>query len=123
MDIRPIRTDADYDAAISAMDTVWDTSDDTAAGDRREVLAILIEAYERDQVKLPALTPVEAIRARMDMEGFTVANLMALIGPSASAVLNRRRKLTMDMARKLHVEWQIPAEILIQPYALKPQRP
>ena len=122
MDIQPIRTDADYDAAGMAVDALWSAPDGTQAGDRREVLAILIDAYERESVRLSALTPVDAIRARMDTEGFTIADLTALIGPSASTVLNRRRRLTMDMARKLHAEWQIPADILIQPYALKPHR-
>jgi len=120
MDIQPIRTDADYSAAISAIDTLWGAPDGTAAADRREVLAVLIDAYERDSLPPSAITPVEAIRARMDMEGFTIADLMALIGPSASAVLDGRRRLTMDMARKLHFEWKIPAEMLIQPYAVKP---
>ncbi len=122
MDIQPIRTDADYDAAIMAVNVLWSAPAGTEAADSRDVLAILIDAYERDALPPSSLTPVEAIRARMDMEGFTVTDLRALIGPSASTVLNRRRRLTLDMARKLHAEWQIPAEILIQPYAVKPHR-
>lgn len=121
MDIRPIRTDADYRVAISAIDGLWNAPDGTKAADCRDVLAVLIDAYERDSLPPSAITPVEAIRARMDMEGFTIADLVALIGPSASAVLAGQRRLTMDMARKLHFEWQIPADMLIQPYAVKPQ--
>ena len=121
MDIHPIRTEQEHTAALEEIDALWGAEEGTSAADRLSVLTTLVDAYEQDHFVLPAIDPVEAIRARMDMEGLTQADLAELVGSQsrASEILNRKRGLTMEMAHKLHTEWQIPAELLITPYELK----
>ena len=121
MDIHPIRTEQEHAAALDEIDALWGAEAGTSAADRLSVLTTLVDAYEHDTFVLPTIDPVEAIEARMDMEGYTRADLAVLIGSQsrASEILNRKRGLTMEMAHKLHAEWKIPAELLITPYALK----
>lgn len=121
-DIRPIRTEADYEWALDEVARYFDKEPKkgTPQGDRFEVLLGLIEAYEAKHWAISAPDPVEAIKAQMEQTGRTQADLAALIGsrPRASEILKRQRALTMPMIRKLSADWKIPAEVLIQPYAL-----
>jgi HTH-type transcriptional regulator/antitoxin HigA len=121
MDIHPIRTEQEHAAALVEIDALWGAEEGTSDADRLSVLTTLVDAYEHDAFPLPSIDPVEAILARMDMEGYTRADFAVLIGSQsrASEILNRRRGLTMEMAHKLHSEWKIPAELLITPYVLK----
>lgn len=121
MDIHPIRTEQEHAAALVEIDALWGAEEGTSDADRLSVLTTLVDAYEHDTFPLPAIDPVEAILARMDLEGYTRADFAVLVGSQsrASEILNRKRGLTMEMAHKLHSQWKIPAELLITPYELK----
>ena len=122
MDIRPIRNEADYDWALSEIEHYFEAPPalGTPDADRFDILSDLIEAYESRHWTIDAPDPVAAIRYRMSIGGFGAADLASVLGSKsrASEILNRKRPLTLDMARKLHAAWGIPAEILIRPYSL-----
>jgi HTH-type transcriptional regulator/antitoxin HigA len=115
--IRPIRTEQDYAAALAEVERLWGAAAGTPEGDRLDVLATLIDAYEaeRDPIDLP--DPIEAIRFRMEQQGLTLKDLEAILGTRTrvSEVLNRKRGLSIAMIRRLHAELGIPAEVLIRP--------
>ncbi len=118
MDIRPIRTEQDYDWALAEIAKYFEREpkSGTAAADRFDVLAALIAAYEAKHWPIePASDPIEAVRFRMDQRGYTQADLGRLFGSRsrASEVLSGSRALTVDMIEKLHREWGIPAEALL----------
>jgi HTH-type transcriptional regulator/antitoxin HigA len=123
MDIRPLRTEADYDWALVEIAPYFENEPEpgTLKADRFDVLAALIEQYEAHHWRIEAPDPVEAIRARMDQEGFKQVDLARVLRSRsrASEVLARRRALTMEQAYRLHLEWHIPAEALIRPYHLE----
>ena len=120
MDVRPIKTEADYDWALAEIERYFDAEPEpgTPESQRFDVLASLIEHYESRAWPIGLPDPVEAIRYRMEQTGRTQADLAKLLGsrPRASEVLSRRRAITKEQAFKLHQEWHIPAEVLIQPY-------
>jgi HTH-type transcriptional regulator/antitoxin HigA len=118
MDIKPIKTEADYQAALEEIEGLFDAAPDTPEGDRLEVLVTLVDAYEEKHYRLPKPDPIEAILYHMESRGLTRRDLQPYIGSRArvSEVLNRKRPLTMEMIRNLHKGLGIPAEILIQPY-------
>lgn len=120
--IRPIKTEADYDWAIVEITKYFENEPEVGSpdGDRFDVLATLIEAYEDKHYPITPPDPIEAIQAHMNMAGYKQAALADVIGSRsrASEVLSKKRQLTMDMAFKLNREWHIPAEVLIQPYHL-----
>jgi HTH-type transcriptional regulator / antitoxin HigA len=122
--IRPLRTKSDYEAALDQIERYFDKEPKpgTAAADRFDLLALIIEDYERKHWPIDPPDPVEAIRYRMETGGFSQADLGRLIGSRqrASDILSRKRRPTMQMAWKLHREWGIPAEALIKP--VKPNR-
>lgn len=122
MDVRPIRTEADYRWALNEIEKYFDTEPKrgTPEADRFEVLADLIEAYEARHWPIETADPVELIRYRMELGGLQAKDLAEVLGSKsrASEVLNRKRAITMDMARKLHEAWGIPADALIRPYRL-----
>ncbi|MEK6347538.1 MAG: transcriptional regulator [Burkholderia sp.] len=117
MDIQPIRTEADYDAALKAVSALVDTdpAPGTPEGDRLEILAILMEKYEAEHFPMPSPTPVEAIRFRMEQAGLSVPDMKPYIGNSNRVyeVLAGRRALSLSMIRKLHDGLHIPADVLI----------
>jgi HTH-type transcriptional regulator/antitoxin HigA len=116
MDIRPIKTEADYQAALRAVAALMAARADTPEGDRLDVLVTLIESYERTHFPLDLPDAVEAIKFRMEQQGLTAKDLEPLIGRSNRVyeVLNRKRGLTLAMIQKLHLELGIPAESLIR---------
>ena len=120
--IRPLRNEDDYDWALAEIARYFDDQPvvGSAEGDRFEVLATLIEAYEDRHYPISAPDPVSAIRAHMEMAGLKQSALAGVLGsaPRASEILSRRRALTMDMVVKLHDAWHIPADVLIRPYHL-----
>lgn len=120
MDIRPIRTNADYEAGLEEIESLFDAQPDTPDGDRLDVLTTLVEAYESQVFPIEAPDPVEMILYYLESRGLTRRDLEPYIGTRArvSEVLNRRRFLTLEMIRKLHQGLGIPAEVLIQPYEL-----
>lgn len=124
MDIRPIKTARDYDAALAAISEVMDAEPGTPEGDRLDILATLVDAYEARHFPIEAPDPVAAIRFRMEQLGLTRKDLEPLIGSRGrvSEVLSGKRRLSLDMIRRLHAELNIPASVLIQdPSARSPR--
>ena len=117
--IRPLRTKAYYETALDEIEGYFDREPKagTAEADRFDLLALVIEDYERKHWPIDPPDPIEAIRYRMATGGFSQADLGRLIGSRqrASDILARKRRLTMQMAWKLHRDWDIPAEALIKP--------
>jgi HTH-type transcriptional regulator/antitoxin HigA len=118
MEIRPIKSKADYRAALSAVERLWNAEPGTKAGDRVDVLVTLIEAYEAKHHAIPAPDPIAAIEFMMQQKGLSRRDLEATIGSRGrvSEVLTRKRPLTLPMVRGLSALLDIPAEILVQPY-------
>ena len=118
MEIRPIKTEADYEAALEEIERLFDARPDTLEGDRLEVLVTLVEAYEEKHYAIPLPDPIEAIQYYMESRGLTRRDLEAYIGSRGrvSEILNRKRPLSIEMIRRLHAGLGIPAEVLIQPY-------
>lgn len=119
MDIKPIKTDADHEATLREIEALWGAAEGTAEGDRLDVLATLVEAYEENRWPLEAMDPVEAIEAAMAHEGHTRADLANLIGNSrATEILKRQRALTLPMIRRISKEWHVPERLLVQEYGV-----
>ncbi len=117
MDIRPIKTETDYQAALKDVEYLFDAAPNTPEGDRLEVLATLVEAYEEQYYPIPLPDPVEAILYYMESRGLTRRDLEPFIGNRArvSEILNRKRPLSLRMIQQLHTGLGIPAEVLLQP--------
>lgn len=119
MEIRPIRSEADYRLALREISAFFDNEPEpgTAEGDRFEVLLTLVEAYEAKNFPIDLPDPVEAIKFRMEQSGLTPKDLQPMIGRlnRVYEVLNRKRPLTLKMIWKLHQGLGIPAESLIRP--------
>lgn len=118
MEIKPIKNEVDYQAALKEIESLFDSAPDTPEGDRLEVLTTLVEVYEERHYSIPMPDPIEAILYHMESRGLARRDLEPYIGSRArvSEVLNRKRPLTMEMIRNLHKGLGIPAEVLIQPY-------
>lgn len=116
-DVKPIRTEQDYEAALAEMGRLWGARSGTVEGDRLDVLATLIEAYEAEHHPMDPPDPIEAIKFRMEQKGLTRKDLERLLGTRTrvSEVLNRKRSLSIAMIRRLHEELGISAEVLIRP--------
>ena len=117
MDIKPIKTKADYQAALKEIETLMDAKSRTPKGDRLEVLVTLVEVYEAKHYPLDLPDPVEAIKYAMESKGLTVKDLEPMIGRSNRVyeILNRKRPLTLKMIQELHRQLGIPAESLVRP--------
>ena len=120
MDIRPIKTEEDYEAALAEIDTLFDAELGTPEGDKLEVLVTLVEAYEEEHYKVPLPDPIEAIEFHMERLGLTRKDLKPYIGSRGriSEILNRKRPLSLRMIRNLEKGLGIPAAILVQEYEL-----
>ena len=117
-EIRVIKTEEAYQNALRELDKVFDAKPGTAEGDHFELLSVLIDLYEQQHFPIETPDPIEAIKFRMDQMGFTVSDLGEVLGykSRASEILNRKRKLTLSMMRRLQEKWGIPAEVLIRAY-------
>ena len=119
MDIRPIRTKADYKAALREVSAYFDNEPEprTPEGDRFEVLLTLVEAYEAKHFPVDLPDPVEAIKFRMEQAGLTAKDLVPAIGRlnRVYEILGRKRPLTLAMIWRLHEKFGIPAESLVRP--------
>src|SRR3990172_1991924 len=115
MDIKPIRTEEDYEAALKEIERLWGSEPGSSDGDRFEVLFTLVEAYEEQNYAILPPDPVEAIKYYMESRGLDRRDLEEYIGSSGrvSEVLNHKRHLTLRMIRNLHAGLWIPAEVLI----------
>jgi HTH-type transcriptional regulator/antitoxin HigA len=118
MEIRPIKTEKDYNAALKDVKNLFNAEPGTPDGDRLDVLSTLIEAYEDAHYEIPAPDPIEALHYFMESRGLTRADIEPYIGSRArvSEILNRKRPLTLPMIQRLHTELGIPAEVLVKPY-------
>src|SRR5436190_14281157 len=115
-DVRPIRTERDYEAALKGVERLWGSKVGTRDGDRLDVLATLIDAYENDHYPMDPPDPIEAIKFRMEQQGLTRKDLEGILGSRTrvAEVLSRRRGLSINMIRRLHEELGISAEVLIR---------
>lgn len=115
MNIKPIRSPEDLAAAIVRMEQLWGAELNSLEGDELEILALLIEKYEDEHYPMPPSDPIEAIKFRMDQQGLTPRDLEPFIGTSGrvSEVLNRKRKLSLSMIKRLHEGLRIPYESLL----------
>ncbi len=113
--IKPIRTKKDHAKALAEIERLWRAEPGTPKGDRLEVLATLVDAYERKATPILPPDPIEAILFRLEQEQKTRADLTPIFGTRArvSEILGRRRALTLPMIRRLHRELQIPVAILV----------
>jgi len=118
MEIKPIKTEQDYLQALERLEMIFDAGKDSSEGDELEVLGILIDQYENDQFPIGLPDPIEAIKFRMEQLGYSQNDLANIVGlkSRASEILNRKRKLSLEMIRKIHEVLNIPTDVLIQSY-------
>ncbi len=116
-DLRPIRSEADHEAALAEVERLWGADVGSRDGDRLDVLATLIDAYEAEQFPTDPPDPIEAIKFRMEQAGLSRRDLEGIIGTRTriAEVLNGKRGLSVAMIRRLHEKLGISAEVLIRP--------
>ncbi|HEX9877867.1 MAG TPA: helix-turn-helix domain-containing protein [Gammaproteobacteria bacterium] len=116
-ELKPIRSKADYEKSLAEVERLWGAKSGTPEGDRLDVLATLIDAYEAEHYPMDPPDPVEAIKFRMEQQGLSRKDLEPIIGTRTrvAEVLNRKRGLSISMIRRLHAELGISAEVLIRP--------
>ena len=115
MEIRPIKTESDYEATLAEIEKLWESGPDTPESDRLDILVTLVEAYETKHYPIDPPEPVDAIKFRMEQVGLTDKDLGQYMGGHGrvTKILNRQLPLSLDMIRKLHKNLGIPAEVLI----------
>jgi HTH-type transcriptional regulator/antitoxin HigA len=120
MSIKPIKTNGDYEKALRRLEKIFDAKPGTPGGDEAEILSLVIENYENTHFTIDAPDPIEAIKIRMEEMNLRQADLAAVIGSKSrvSEVLNKRRKLTIDMIRNLSEILKLSAEVLVKDYQL-----
>jgi HTH-type transcriptional regulator/antitoxin HigA len=118
MTIKPIKSKKDYQAAMARLEQIFDAKPGSKDGDELEILGILIEKYEQDHYAIDYPDPIEAIKFRMEQLGYTQNDLARVVGlkSRASEILNRKRKLSLEMIRQIHQSFGIPTDVLIQAY-------
>jgi HTH-type transcriptional regulator/antitoxin HigA len=116
-EIKPIRSEADYEAALAKVERVWGARSRTPEGDQLDILATLIDAYESEHHPIDPPDPIEAIKFRMEQQGLTRRDLEGILGTRTrvAEVLNRRRGLSINIIRRLHDKLGISADVLIRP--------
>jgi HTH-type transcriptional regulator / antitoxin HigA len=116
IEIKPIKTETDYEAALAEIEQLFEARPGTPEGDRLEILTTLVESYENLHYSLPLPDPVDAILYYLESRGLSRRDLEVYLGSRArvSEVLNRKRPLSLEMIRRLHSGLGIPAEVLIQ---------
>ena len=115
--LKPLKTEADYKAALAELERLWGAKSGTSRGDRLDILATLVDAYENAQSPMDPPDPIEAIQFRMEQQGLTRKDLEGILGTRTrvAEVLNRRRGLSINMIRRLHEQLGISPEVLIRP--------
>jgi HTH-type transcriptional regulator/antitoxin HigA len=118
MDISPIRNEKDYQKALERLELIFDAKKDSKEGDELEILSMLIDKYENEVYPIEMPDPIEAIKFRMEQMGMKQKDLAEVMGfkSRVSEILNKKRKLTLEMIRKLSLTLHIPTEVLIQDY-------
>lgn len=118
MNIKPIKTEQDYQQALARLELIFDAKKDSPEGDELELLGMLVGHYENEKFPIGLPDPIEAIKFRMEQLGYTQSDLAKVIGlkSRASEILNRKRKLSLEMIRQIHERLNIPTDVLIQAY-------
>lgn len=119
--LKPIRTKADYEAALAVIERLWGARAGTPQGDRLDILATLVDAYENEHYPMDPPDAIEAIKFRMEQQGLDRKDLADILGSRSrvAEVLNRRRGLSINMIRRLHEKLGISVEVLIRPIRTK----
>ena len=120
MEFKPIKTDADYRAALKRLEKVFDAQPGTPESDELEILGLMVDDYENKHFPIEAPDPIEAIKIRMEEMHLKQVDLISEIGGKSrvSEILNRKRRLTVDMIRKLTTRLNISAKVLISDYQI-----
>ncbi|MAO44568.1 MULTISPECIES: helix-turn-helix domain-containing protein [Leeuwenhoekiella] len=118
MTIKPIKTEKDYQNALNRLEEIFDAKLGTTEGDELEILSILIDKYENEHFPIEMPDPIEAIKFRMEQMGMKQKDLAEVFGfkSRVSEILNKKRKLTLEMVRNLNTKLHIPTDVLIQDY-------
>lgn len=118
MNIKPIKTEDDYNQALERLEIIFDAKLNSPEGDELEVLGILINQFENENFPIGLPDPIEAIKFRMEQMGYNQTDLANIVGlkSRASEILNRKRKLSLEMIRQLNEKLHIPTDVLIQAY-------
>ena len=118
MDIKPIKTEQDYNLALQRLEIIFDAKLGSTEGDELEILGILIDQYENEHFPIGLPDPIEAIKFRMEQMNYSQKDLATIVGlkSRASEILSKKRKLTLEMIRQLHDRLNIPTDVLIQNY-------
>jgi HTH-type transcriptional regulator/antitoxin HigA len=124
MQLKPIKTDADLEAALKEIERLWGAAEGTANGDRLEILITLAEAYEESHFPMDMPDPIEAIKFRLEQQGMDKKALIGILGNRSRVyeVLRRDRALSLTMIQKLNQQLKIPAEILIRPIRMRKKK-
>jgi HTH-type transcriptional regulator / antitoxin HigA len=125
MEIKPIRTERDYERALREVERLMDAKPGSAEEDKLNVLATLVDAYESEHFPIDPPDPIEAIRFRLEQQGLDPSALIGVIGGRSRVyeVMNRKRALSLEMIRRLSERFGIPAEVLIRPIRVRRRRP
>ena len=120
MDIKPIKTEKDYNIALKRLEEIFDAPPNSKEGDEAEILSLLIDNYENEHYPIEAPDPIEAIKIRMEEMNYKQKDLIGIIGGKSrvSEVLNKKKRLTVEMIRKLEKTLHISASILVTNYKL-----
>lgn len=120
MNLKPIKTEKDYEKALGRMEVIFDASPNTKEGDEAEILSLLIENYENQHYPIEAPDPIEAIKIRMEEMNLKQKDLIGIIGGKSrvSEILNKKKRLTVDMIRELEKTLHISASALVNNYQL-----
>ena len=118
MNIKPIKTEQDYQDAIKRLEVVFDAAPNTPDGDELEIIGILIDNFEKTHFPVDLPDPIEAIKFRMEQLDYSIQDLAQIIGLKSRVgdILNKKRKLSINVIRKLHNLLQIPTDVLVQKY-------
>lgn len=118
MNVRVLKTDIDYQQALNRLEVIFDAPVDSPEGDEAEILSLLIEKYEDEHYPINSPDPIEAIKFRMEQMNLSKSDLAEIIGYKSrvSEIFSRKRKLTLEMIRRLHEKLKIPYESLIPDY-------
>jgi HTH-type transcriptional regulator/antitoxin HigA len=120
MELKPIKTEADYRAALKKLEEIFDAKPGTPESDKLEILGLMVDDYENKHYPIEAPDPIEAIKIRMEEMHLKQVDLIPEIGGKSrvSEILNRKRRLTVDMIRKLAARLNLSAGLLIKEYQL-----
>ena len=121
MELKPIKSEIDYRNALKRLEVIFDAPADTKEGDEAEVLSLLVENYENEHYSIDAPDPIEAIKIRMEELNMRQKDLVGIIGGKSrvSEILNRKKRLTVEMIRELEQILQISASVLVNNYQLE----